>query len=797
MTMFASQWLANPSTGYTIDQSIRFNNDDSPYLTRTPSSAGNRRTYTYSVWLKRGDVEPGYNMGLLGSGPNKDNRLYFRTNTALQFVDVTGGAVPFNVQTNAVLRDPSSWYHVVLAVDTTDSTASNRIKIYINGTLQTSLATASYPTQNLDTRINNTEIHYISKIVDSTGTTEFDGYMAEINFIDGQQLDPTSFGEVNSNTGQWIAKEYDGSYGTNGFYITGETASDLGEDFSGNNNDWTSSGLAAADQMSDSPTNNWCVLNSINLGTSETLANGNLDVANSASAWRSFSGIHGVSSGKWYWEATQTGTVGGNNAALIGIAEYQEADFSRLAVTTKIGPAAGGYAFENWTGNKRDPSETSSSYGSAVTSGQIVGVALDLDNAKIWFSINNTWQASGDPAAGTNEAFASLPAVEWCPAGSLYNATNTYNFGQSAFAYTPPTGFKALSTANLPDPTIVDPSAYFQTTLYTGNGTAIGSGGLEVNQSENSTFQPNFVWIKNRSAADNHMLYDSVRGATKDLHSNAAAAEVTDTEGLSTFDTDGFTVGSNVEVNTNNENYVAWQWNAPTTSTNTDGSVNTSLSVDQTSGLSIGTFNGTGANLTAGHGLGVAPDFIMATVRPDAANWNVYHSAIGNTVALRLNLTNAVSTSAQYWNNTSPTSTVITFGTNGSSNSSGNSTIFYAFAEVEGFSKFGSYVGNGNADGPMISLGFRPAWFLVTLSSGPDESWYIFDDQRDTYNYERKYLLPNASNAEVTASAGARDNDFLSNGIKIRNTNGAMNTSGATYIFAAFAESPFKSANAR
>ena len=545
--------------------------------------------------------------------------------------------------------------------------------------------------------------------------------------------------------------------------------------------------------MSDSPTNNWCVLNSINLGTSETLANGNLDVANSASAWRSFSGTHGVSSGKWYWEATQTGTVGGSNAALIGIAEYQEADFARLAVVTKIGPAAGGYAFENWTGNKRDPAETISSYGSAVTSGQIVGVALDLDNAKIWFSINNTWQASGDPAAGTNEAFASLPAVEWCPAGSLYNATNTYNFGQSAFAYTPPTGFKALNTANLPDPTIVDPSAYFQPTLYAGNGTAIGSGGLEVNQSENSTFQPDFVWIKNRSAADNHMLYDSVRGATKDLHSNAAAAEVTDTEGLSTFDTDGFTVGSNVEVNTNAENYVAWQWYAPTTSTNTDGSVSsTSLSVDQTSGLSIGTFDGTGANLTAGHGLGVAPDFIMATVRPDAANWNVYHSAIGNTGALRLNLRNPTSTSAQYWNNTSPTSTVITFGNNGSSNSSGNSTIFYAFTEVEGYSAFGSYVGNGNASGPMINLGFEPA-FLMFKSTG-DNKWVMKDTERSPFNDSSLSLVANNSDAELTNDQPI---DINSNGFKLRTTGSGVNSNGVTYVYIAFASSPFKTANAR
>ena len=687
---------ASGAGGYTIDQSIRFNDNDSPYLYRTPGSDGDTTAFTISAWVKRANITSlmniycGYDSGGPASGELRLN------GSALQFYDNNGSGN--GLLTNALFRDPSAWYHIVAVWDTDNATSTDRLRLYVNGERITSFSSSTYPASGYATTYFN-RAAYQQRIgyTLSGGGTYSDCYMAEYHFIDGQSLDPSSFGEVNSDTGQWIAKKYSGSYGTNGFYITGEDSADLGADYSGNGNDFTSSGLTSADQMSDSPTNNWCVLNSINLGTSETLANGNLDVANSASAWRSFSGTHGVSSGKWYWEATQTGTVGGSNAALIGIAEYQEADFARLAVVTKIGPAAGGYAFENWTGNKRDPAETISSYGSAVTSGQIVGVALDLDNAKIWFSINNTWQASGDPAAGTNEAFASLPAVEWCPAGSLYNATNTYNFGQSAFAYTPPTGFKALNTANLPDPTIVDPSAYFQPTLYAGNGTAIGSGGLEVNQSENSTFQPDFVWIKNRSAADNHMLYDSVRGATKDLHSNAAAAEVTDTEGLSTFDTDGFTVGSNVEVNTNTENYVAWQWNAPTTSTNTDGSVNTSLSVNQTSGFSIGTFDGTGANLTAGHGLGVAPDFIMATVRPDAANWNVYHSAIGNTGALRLNLRNPTSTSAQYWNNTSPTSTVITFGNNGSSNSSGNSTIFYAFTEVEGYSAFGSYEGNGNA----------------------------------------------------------------------------------------------------
>ena len=795
---------ASGAGGYTIDQSIRFNDNDSAYLYRTPS-AGNRKTWTWSAWVKRGNFT-GATQRLWGSTPSSGSNnfnyggIFFSSTDTLNYglYDTS-----FRVS-SAKFRDPSAWYHIVVALDTTQATASNRLHMYVNGVELTSFSTSNDPALNTDYSINQNAIHTLGSAENFSALYKLDGYLAEIHFIDGQQLDPSSFGEVNSDTGQWIAKEYSGSYGTNGFYITGETASDLGEDFSGNSNDWTSSGLAAADQMSDSPTNNWCVLNSINLGTSETLANGNLDVANSASAWRSFSGTHGVSSGKWYWEATQTGTVSGSNSALIGIAEYQEADFARLAVVTKIGPAAGGYAFENWSGDKRDPAETSSSYGSAVTSGQIVGVALDLDNAKIWFSINNTWQASGDPAAGTNEAFSSLPAVEWCPAGSLYNATNTYNFGQSAFAYTPPTDFLPLNSSALPD-NIVDPSAYFQTTLYTGNGTAIGSGGLEVNQSENSTFQPDFVWIKNRSAADNHMLYDSVRGATKDLHSNAAAAEVTDTEGLSTFDTDGFTVGSNVEVNTNTENYVAWQWLADNTSgsSNTDGSITSTVAVNTTSGFSVISYTGNSTNnATVGHGLGIAPSMLIIFDRSGNGNPWVWHKDLNAVTSyIQLNSANAqiATPSSGYFTAISSSTLTLTEGSSSANplanfNTSGRTYVQYAFTEVDGFSKFTSFAGNSSSNGPFIYTGFRPAYVLVKVSSGSTGSWRLFDTTRNPYNVTDKLIYPNLANAEATSA----ELDILSNGFKIRVGSGYdINDSGDTMIVAAFAESPFKTANAR
>jgi hypothetical protein len=696
-------------------------------------------------------------MGLLGSGPNKDNRLYFRTNTALQFVDVTGGAVPFNIQTNAVLRDPSSWYHVVLAVDTTDSTASNRVKIYINGTLQTSLATASYPTQNLDTRINTTDIHYISKIVDSGGATEFDGYMAEINFIDGQQLDPTSFGEV-------------GSYGTNGFYITGENSVDLGADYSGNNNDWTSSGLAANDQMSDSPTNNWCVLNSVSLASTATLSDGNLTLSNTSTGATTGT-LATPSSGKWYFEIKFDSESAATTAQSVGVVKAEEAYIT--------GTNGGGIYFFT-TGLLRVEGVDTGSWGSAWGVGDTIGVAIDLDANKIWFAINNTWQASGNPSAGTNPAasgFSSEPYVALIRNGNSSRTTVwTANFGQNAFAYTPPTNFLALNTDNLPAPTIVDPSAYFQTTLYTGNGST-----QEVNQSENSTFNPSFVWIKLRTIAANHELFDQVRGATKALWTNSTAAETTDAQKLQSFDSDGFTVGTNGNVNGSGYPFVAWQWN--------EGA---------TPGFDIVSYSGTGVNRTVAHNLGVKPGMFIVKQRGAAGtNWGVYHSAIGATKSLFLQSSGAAFTSAEYFNNTEPTSSVFTLGTNAQGNANGGTYIAYVFAPVEGFSAFGSYVGNGNADGPMVNLGFQPS-FIMLKDSDNAQGWAMYDTKRGPFNpvaASGQILFANLS----SGSSGFSGNtiDIVSNGFKVRAAMLTANINNAVITYAAFAENPLKTANAR
>ena len=761
-----------------IEQSIRFNDGDSPYLTRTPSSASNRDTWTWSAWIKNCTIDQ--NGRLFFAGADTSNYTAIRLDSAgVAFEHADGGSFTDQVQTSALLRDPSAWYHIVFAVDTTDATEANRVKIYINGNLQTSLSMTNYPAQNVDTDVNSADVHSIGSR-DNAGVF-FDGYMAEINFVDGTQVAASSFGKTNADTGQWVPIKYAGAYGTNGFHITGETASDLGEDFSGNNNDWTASGLAANDQMSDSPTNNWCVLNSVSLASTATLSDGNLTLSNTSTGATTGT-LATPSSGKWYFEVKFDSQSAATTSQAVGVVKAEEAYIT--------GTSGGGIYFFTDGGLRIEGSDTGG-WGSAWGIGDTIGVAIDLDANKIWFAIDNTWQASGDPSAGTDPAasgFSSEAYVSLIRNGNSSRTTVwTANFGQSAFAYTPPTDFLALNSANLPDPAIEDPSAYFQTTLYEGDGST-----QSIDQSENSTFSPNFVWIKNRDAADAHALFDTVRGATKVLSSNSAANEATNADTLTAFESDGFALGADVIVNTNAESYVAWQWDAPTTSTNEDGSVDSTLSVSQTSGFSIGTFVGTGSVLTVGHGLGVAPDFVIVRVinGDDNDNWNVYHSALGNTKGIRLNLNNASGTSTQYWNNTSPTATVTTVGINTSHNVNTKTSLAYSFAAVEGFSAFGSYEGNGSAAGPMVNVGFRPA-FVMMKSVDSTSSWYIFDGKREGYNVDNDALVADATTVEATANAV----DLLSNGFKLRIATDP--NVAETFIYAAFAETPQKTATAR
>ena len=788
-----------------ISRSLRFNSADSATLNRTPATAGNRKQWTFSVWLKRGAISANYST-IFGCGPNSNEYflVWLHQNNYLQIQQYAGGTHELDLYTDQLFRDVSAWLHLVIAVDTDQSTAANRIKIYVNGDQITNFSSASYPSQGSSTRINDTVDHRIGTINVSyvVPTYCFNGLMAEINFVDGQALTPSDFGETDSITGVWKPKAYTGTYGTNGFHLdfsdnSGTTSTTLGADSSGNGNNWTPNNFsvtagAGNDSLVDTPTpygtdtgaggevrGNYATLNPLITPATMTIVNGNLDL----SGYTPFTSAYGTlgipTTGKWYFEFI----VQAN--AMIGIAGTPNG-------SQYPGQASDAYAWDADNSTTYNSGSTAS-YGSSAPN-DVVGCAFDADAGTLVFYTNGVSQGT---------AFSSIPSKTYFPVFRNGNSVNTsVNFGQRPFAYTAPSGFKALCTTNLPDPTVVQGDDYFNTVLWTGDGTG--------NRSITGVgFQPDFVWVKARNQALKHTLYDGVRGSGKSLTSSDTAAEVSnDAEGyINSFDSDGFGTlnggTSNERFNASGYTYAAWNWNAGgSNATNTDGTITSTVRANPTAGISVVSWTYGGA-ATIGHGLNATPKMMIVKGRNAVYNWDVYHASLGATGRLVLNSNAAFATTSGPWNNTAPTSTVFSQGA--AWYSSGDSLIGYMFAEVPGFSAFGSYTGNGSTDGPFIYTGFRPAFVMFKGSSASPREWIMQDIKRQTYNAAptNAYNLgANSSVAENDAGvlggpSNANNIDWLSNGFKIRYNNGNCNASGGTYIFAAFAENPFKYALAR
>ena len=331
--------------------------------------------------------------------------------------------------------------------------------------------------------------------------------------------------------------------------------------------------------------------------------------------------------------------------------------------------------------------------------------------------------------------------------------------------------------------TINKSSLHFNTKLYTGNGTAIGSGGQAIT---GVGFQPDWTWIKLRNGAAQHVLFDVVRGVTKRIYSSLDNAESANAESLTAFGTDGFTLGNNAGVNENGDTYVSWNWKAGNAqgSSNTDGSINTTYtSVNTTAGFSISTYTGTGSTATFGHGLGAVPKMILIKRTNDTEHWQVYHQSLGNTKVIELSSNGAAFTDANRWNNTTPTNSLVYLGNHASVNASGSTYVAYCFAEKKGFSKFGSYVGNGNADGTFVYTGFKPA-FVMTKRTDTTSAWDMFDNKREGYNPDNDALFANLTNAEDATDRM----DLVSNGFKMRISGGSPNYSSGSYIYMAFGQ---------
>ena len=958
---------------YSIPYSGRFNNDDSAYMSRTPT-AGNQKTWTWSGWIKRGNIAS--NMTFFSSDDGSSSN---RTAIGWSGSEQWEVAMISSSQTNAVwatsevARDVSAWYHFVCALDTTDSTAADRLKFYINGVRITDFALNPAIDLDGDYDMNSAGGVMVVGRRDYNTDRYFDGYLAEVNFIDGQQLTPASFGELDSNSNQWRAKSFSGTYGTNGFYLKfqdggmitydrtseitvtssfvwvysssgntdgedlvngilsndddgggwmpvsgssvvdrwikfdfgtgkvnkacqwisinstggegtwkwqgsnddaawtdiggtftlggsdggsnvtytlGDTLSanttsyryyrilgisgtsntsgrrlamyfsdsipGLGNDSSGNGNNYTPTNLTAADQMIDGPKavngtgvdgagGNFCTLNPLDKWGTLTVSEGNLKGVTNANDPRIRATIAIPQTGKWYWEFLAQYST----SIMLGVDDQANADESSWYTNnvTVLYNSGNGYKY-----NFSTTPFPGGAYGATWTTGDIIGVAFNRDDNEITFYKNNSAQPTLTIGGTVEQRARLIPFLGTGTGGA--DGGGTFNFGQDSsfagakgaqgnmddnnkgdFYYAPPTGFLTLCTSNLDDPSIALPGKNFNTILFAdGAGAKTGVG-----------FQPDLVWLKARSVGgvgDRYKLTDNVRGVTKGISSNsvtsspwATVAETTDSTGLTAFGADGFTVGADAYYSsTTGTGMVAWNWlGANTTVSNTSGTITSTVSANTAAGFSICGYTGTGSNATFGHGLSVAPEYVMVKNRATTDDWAVYNTGLTSaTYWLEMNDEVAEASGSTIWNSTAPTATLVNIGSSNNTNKSGDDHIAYCFHSVEGYSKIATFIGNGDADGPFIYCGFRPAWVLVKEVNGSGD-WLVNDSARDGYNGANRDL----GIWRYDPSSSGNQFDQLSNGLKVRTTAGNTNADGQRMVVLVFAEYPFKFSNAR
>jgi hypothetical protein len=526
---------------------------------------------------------------------------------------------------------------------------------------------------------------------------------------------------------------------------------------------------------------NYATLNPLDSPSATTLSNGNLDAAlpglnTNGNLFSGATATIGITAGKFYFEGyLQTF----NTYALLGVTRLSNNGQLMSSIDTyRISYSNDGAVYRDGTGLGNVTGL------STFGTGDLLGCAIDISAGTVAFFKNGTLihTTTSAPVVGGNS---------W--KFYIQSASNTWsvNFGQRAWAYPAnASGFKALVDTNLPAPPVAKGSSAMDVKLYTGTG---------ANQTISDLgFGPDLVWIKRRDGGNAHRLFDAVRGAQKHLTSAGTDAESTAATSLDAFNSDGFTLGANTDgqtnVNISGGSYVAWTWDAgSSTVTNTEGSITSQVRANASAGFSVVTYTGTGANATVGHGLGVAPAFIIGKARTAAEHWQVGHSSIGWGARLFLSVTNAIDTTSAAWNNTAPTSTVFSMGISGNINNNGTTYVAYCFVPVAGYSSAFSYTGNGSSDGPFCFLGFRPKLLLIKRSDSTG-NWLLVDSVRGAYNLDGTYLYANTSDAEATQSLGW---DLLSNGFKNRNTYNDSNSSGATYVGFAWAENPFQYARAR
>ena len=777
--------VTNTRAQYKIgDSSIKFDGSGD-YLSLADSSDWdmmNTTDYTVETWANL--TTHASTDFIIGQYEDSNNYwgLYHTDGSGVRFLSVSGGSTLINISGGEITS--SGWHHLAAVKD------GNDFEVFKDGVSVATGTNSTTDTFSGTLRIGD----------DGTGIP-YDGYLDEIRLSNSARYtanftpSATAF-TADANTKLLIHSDFNGG---------------LGADSSGNENDFSVTNITVSDQVLDSPTRNYSTLNPlINSSGSPAYSEGNLVITPDGSNYSVYQSTISVSSGKWYAEYL----VGDTNT----FAGVSSADQSASAYGSYWNNTSADFIFfNNNNGNKIIDGAATSYVGAGATVGQIVGVAIDLDGNAINFYINNSAQGSISFSGGV----ASASSFVFSGVGYAADAER-WNFGQDSsfagaktaqgngddgedFYYTPPTGYKALNTSNLDDPSIADPTKHFNTKLWTSTS---ADGTSALGAVTGVGFQPDLVWAKGRSAAWDHNLFNSVMGTGlgKALYTNGTfAAGAYDTSGygnVTSFDSDGFTVGltagNNYAYNYGSgTKYLAWNWKAGgTASSNSDGTITSSVSANTTAGFSIVGYTGHGATTgTVGHGLGVKPDLIITKYRSGAASWSVYNSSEGATKVIWLDDSSAVGTGITYWRDTEPTASVFSVGASGTTGGNANPYIAYCFHSVDGYSKIGTYEGNANANGPFVYTGFKPA-VVIAKCVDAVSSWDIVDNKRDPYNGVTQRLFPNNTSAD-DVSAGVVV-DFLSNGFKVRTTSGNWNNATSdTQLYIAFAETPFKTANAR
>ena len=777
--------------GMEIERSLRFDKANSGHLSKTFSSAGNRKVWTWSAWIRRAGNYGSSNTMFHAYDGSSSNRaqISFDTGNRLIVHQGGGGGSKGQTRTDRRFRD-SNWYHIVCVANFADSTAADRVKMYVNGELQTKTIQVAFTDEN--GLINSNLEHEIGGL-DST-SNNFDGYMAEINFIDGQNLDPSYFGYTDFQTGKWRPKRYEGTYGQNGFHLefkdnSAATTTTIGKDTSGNQHNFAPDNIAVSgwennDSFIDTPTNTFPI---ISLNTIYRVYNSSSDVYNGGMKYNCHYDNQGSvraaltipTSGKWYWEVR---LLTSNSNATFGICPSNYSMDENPLSSSVVFPGAISYAAYSQYFRNGTNTGGVGGWGTSDT----VALALDMDEKKITFYKNNSAQITLALLSG----YENIPYFPMLTGGTNGGTVNLgINFGANeSWTYTPPAGFKSLCTRNLPttSPSVYNPKKHFDTVTYTGDNTEYRKIPLD--------FKADLLWFKRRDATGAHVLSDTVTGITKHLTPNENSAQTTPGYPyVSSVQDDGIILRGSASSggNVSGRSMVVWCWKAGGAAvTNNEGTASGSVSANPEAGFSIVSYTGSGGHVTRGHGLGKKPELIIMKKTGETGHWfiNLDDSVIPDAGYdrnyVRLNTTGGVEgPNGNIAPSTAPdgsapaTDTIYSLG--GDMNESGKPYVNYLWTSIPGYSKVGAFRGNGAApNGSYVHTGFKVGWLLLRKVSGTADG-YVLDQKRSPINEVLISVKPNSDAAETTDSNFV---DFLSNGFKMKTTGGAVNSGTIVYL---------------